>query len=541
MDLDRAKIQAILFRLGLIIVFNLIIVSSLLIVIFAPPIIATSLGFLETKRLNFENAKHWLQGAQAYIDPINTLTNYNIQSIVAWNNLLSISIVTANSLTKLDNQHIDYFSTLPTLVGQLTNLQPNLESLQQATHQSKVLSTIIAPHYLNLINYAFQLTTALKPILARDSTWLVLFQNNNELRSTGGFMGSYALITLHQNQDLQINIEDIYDADGQFKGFVQAPPGVYQYLSGGKGMRLPDANWSGDFPTAAQQVLAYFALGDKSQIDGVIAINNQVLIDLLKITGPLLLPDYDQVLTNDTVDYVLHHRPQEFFPGSIQKKHLINQAQSVLVNAIKYSTTKQKQAILQTLLTNLQQKNILFFSPHQELESLFQEWLVGGSLPTYTNENDILTLIESNVGINKVNQWVSRTVSLVAINDNQFQIIINFENQSPDTKYLNYYRVITRPEWQLNNITGQDTSLHQENIGQISSSTNKLYNEIGFLINIQPQAKKVVTITLDTPSGLKPSLILSKQPGLSATPYSITSPTGKTQSLVLDSDRFITW
>jgi len=58
---------------------------------------------------------------------------------------------------------------------------------------------------------------------------MVLLQNENELRASGGFIGSYGILTINDGkwQDLEIN--DVYQADGQLKGHVEPPAEIKKY------------------------------------------------------------------------------------------------------------------------------------------------------------------------------------------------------------------------------------------------------------------------------------------------------------------------
>lgn len=86
--------------------------------------------------------------------------------------------------------------------------------------------------------------------LYRKQTYLVLLQNNMELRPTGGFIGSFALLTFNKGQLLDFEVRDVYSTDGQLKGHVEPPTELKEHL-GEAGWYLRDSNWDPDFPTSA--------------------------------------------------------------------------------------------------------------------------------------------------------------------------------------------------------------------------------------------------------------------------------------------------
>jgi hypothetical protein len=48
--------------------------------------------------------------------------------------------------------------------------------------------------------------------------YLVLLQNEMELRATGGFIGSYGILSFQNGRLMGFDIKDVYEADGQLKG-----------------------------------------------------------------------------------------------------------------------------------------------------------------------------------------------------------------------------------------------------------------------------------------------------------------------------------
>jgi hypothetical protein len=61
-------------------------------------------------------------------------------------------------------------------------------------------------------------------------------------------------------------------------------PGLNEYLSAGKGLRLPDANWWPNFANSAEQILYFFENNKATNYQGVIAINLRVVEELLELT-----------------------------------------------------------------------------------------------------------------------------------------------------------------------------------------------------------------------------------------------------------------
>ena len=388
------------------------------------------------------------------------------------------------------------------------NLDPQLPanfllSLKKLNRQIK----IIPQDYLSI----------LEELLTGEENFIILLQNSDELRASGGFMGSYARVEIVDGVVKNFYIQDIYEADGQFAGRVEAPPGVREYLSGEQGMRLPDANWEADFPQAAKQILVYFALGKEKQIDHVVAINATFFNQVLQNLGQIYVPDYQVNIDFNNFSAVARADRQEFFPGSKQKTNFLTAAFTQIKIRLSQLTFREKVNLFKVVKVNLAAKNILFYSSQENLQNIFLKNNWAGALNI--DRDWYLYLLESNVGVNKANAQVSREVK---INLDEEQIEITWHNQNSDQEYINYQRVILPTTVKVTKITQdrQEVTLKDEEI--ITNSLGQDFKQIGFLAPVAPQQKSTVTIQLINHSTNQPiNLYLIKQSGLAATPYTI--------------------
>ncbi len=521
-----------------------LILLALLLTIVVPPLVSTQLGLSAFQDSNFKLAANYWRQANRVVEPLGSITQPFITDVATWKTSLALGEKIANDLELLYQQkQSTSIYDLPTniLVSHLPEYLTLLEELETNSASAKVIRPILNKYRLTETTAnAQEWIRALSPLLNRRSKWIVLLQNDNEIRATGGFMGSYAVVSINQGQIEAISIEDIYDADGQFKGFFPAPAGVKEYLSSGNGLRLPDSNWHPDFPSSAQQVLAYFALGKKPEIDGVVAVTNSVISELLKITGPIYLPDYQTSLTSDTIDSILQNRPQEFFPGSIQKKHLLSQAKIQLLSAITNLSVTDWQALFQVLNKQIKNNNVLFYSLDESVNHLFEKHQVNGKLSARNEAQDVLAIVESNVGINKSNQWQQRTVTLNIKDVAHPTITIKYHNQAPETveidqaKYVNYLRLLTSPSWQLQTVHINDAvateSWQQDSLTTIAGED---FFQAGGLVEVAPGTSASITIVFNRTKTDNQSLLLIKQPGLPETHYTALLPNGSSESFIL--------
>ncbi|MBI3627087.1 DUF4012 domain-containing protein, partial [Candidatus Uhrbacteria bacterium] len=132
--------------------------------------------------------------------------------------------------------------------------------------------------------------------------YLVVFENNSEMRATGGFMGSLALMDVYQGKikNLEIPQGGPYDFKGSLLARVISPQPLHLV---NPVWQMQDANWFFDWPTSAKKIIWFYQKSGGPSVDGVIALNTFVLRDLLKVTGPVDLPEYGKTI--DENDFLM--------------------------------------------------------------------------------------------------------------------------------------------------------------------------------------------------------------------------------------------
>lgn len=140
--------------------------------------------------------------------------------------------------------------------------------------------------------------------------YLVVFQNNHELRPTGGFMGSIALVDLQKGRIVNVEVPGggIYDWKGQLDSHIIAPTPL-QLVN--PRFEAHDSNWWSDFPSSAQKLQWFFEHSRGATVDGVIAVNANVLVDVLKVIGPLENSQFNVTLTPENALETLQYKVEE--------------------------------------------------------------------------------------------------------------------------------------------------------------------------------------------------------------------------------------
>lgn len=194
--------------------------------------------------------------------------------------------------------------------------------------------------------------------------YLVLFTNSSELRPTGGFPGSYGLLTFEKGAVKDFRADDIYNPDGQIKELI-APPLQLQHITPSWGMR--DAAWWIDFPTSAKKVMEYWQKGGGAAVDGVLSIKPDMLAGILKITGPISLPKYGLVLTSDNVLEQLQLEV-EANKEAAQPKQIIVDLAPQIFQRLASAPASQWAAMLTLFKNGLDTRDIMLYFTDEQLE-----------------------------------------------------------------------------------------------------------------------------------------------------------------------------
>jgi hypothetical protein len=182
--------------------------------------------------------------------------------------------------------------------------------------------------YGPLLDTYVKVSARLPAILGWDGPrrYLVLTQDPAELRPTGGFIGSFGILAFDKGRVTERRFQNVVSLDyTNTYPFVRPPPELADYLLGPtQSWQLADAGWSPDFPTSAQDALRIYTneSGDP-RIDGVFAITTHTIDELLKITGPINVPEYDvTIASGETTLKVLQLTRAPRKPGEDAKAFL---------------------------------------------------------------------------------------------------------------------------------------------------------------------------------------------------------------------------
>lgn len=214
--------------------------------------------------------------------------------------------------------------------------------------------------------------------------FLVLFQNNSEIRSSGGFIGSYAVVEVknYEIQSLTFNT-NIYALDNEFgkSNFILSPEPLNKFTEG-KTWALRDSNYDASFPDAGSDITYFYEKETGDKIDGVVALNAKIIIDLLKLTGPIYLPKYNLTISADNFYGETQYQVEKAYYDN-PENWVINEPKSFLKDLypeILSRAISSKMALLGLLKSELEKKEIVFYFKDPSKEELVLKQNLGGKV-----------------------------------------------------------------------------------------------------------------------------------------------------------------
>jgi len=246
-------------------------------------------------------------------------------------------------------------------------------------------------------------------------TYLLLFQNNTELRPAGGFIGVYAVVKVNKGQTEVIKLEgtEILDKNKP-QDWCPSPPEILQEELGVRCWFFRDSNWSPDFTVSAQKALDFYqaeAGVAAKEIDVVAAITPTVLEGLLKLTGPITVAGLEFTAANVTekLEYEVEYGYKKSGKNVSERKEIIKPLMLQLTHELASGLVFNLQTYFSLINDLVEQKHILAYALDEELNDLLKEYEWSGKIKE--TSGDYLLWVDANLAALKTDYALERTLS----------------------------------------------------------------------------------------------------------------------------------
>lgn len=383
-----------------------------------------------------------------------------------------------------------------------------------------------------------------------DRTYLVLFQNDKELRPTGGFLTAYSVMKVSKAKFDPVASDDIYNLDSKYKPTLEAPEAIVDLIKGpyvlSQNIRLRDMNYSPDYKVSMDMFSKEAEKVGMKGIDGIISVDTGLLVNLLDSLGEIGVPGFGNFSTKlepkcncPQVIYELESFADVEGPiiwDPITGKIILRPANSdnrkkiigPLMNSILANAFAQPKAKIPSLLNSIfksvVEKHVLFYLYDENAQKAVEGFGIAGTIDSYSG--DYIHISDSNLGGRKSNLYVKQEVEQeIAVNKEgliEKTVTITYKNPEKYDGWLNS----VLPNWVRVYVPEGSKLVDVEGLEKTYDTTNELGKTVfsGYF-KLRPEGVSKVTFkyTLPFKNTGDYKMFIQKQPGTDAPLYVVRS------------------
>ncbi len=379
-------------------------------------------------------------------------------------------------------------------------------------------------------------------------TYLVLFQNNTELRPGGGFIGTYAVVRVEEGDMDIVTVEGSGRLDARVPASFQTiPPKQIQEYLGINTWFFRDSNWFPDFEKSAQKALELYRLEGgvvADDIDMVIGVTPTVLERILAIIGPVTIENIEFTASNVTevLEYEVEYDYKERNIPFEERKRIIQPFFTHIIGAVKRSALFHLSDYLSLAQDMIQEKHILVYAPNNPERSVVAAYGADGVIQK--TDGDFLLWVDTNLAALKTDHAIERTLDYVIKKESTgiftSQARMNYNHTGNFDWRTSRYRTFAKIYVPKGAILTSVEIVHdgnRKNIPLSSIDSGEFLDKtwFGLFISIEPQTQKTVSLSYQLPETIQEqiitgaySVIIQKQLGTIAHGLTLLLDFGKT-------------
>lgn len=372
-----------------------------------------------------------------------------------------------------------------------------------------------------------------------EKKYVIWFQNSNEIRPTGGFIGSYATVSIDSGKIKNIYIDDIYNPDGQIdvRNIKTTPPEPIKTFLGEEVLYLRNSNWDPDFTKSAKSFDdIYFKITGES-IDGYIALDLKFVENLLRVTKPVFLASYNEDINSENLDErAQYYSGFDYKEGSADKKSFLTILGSKLLEKVFALKKEDFPKLITEVGRSLEERHLQIYLNNNQINSLLTENKWDGRL--VETSGDYLYVVNANLGGTKSNYYIDNKMtyeinSMTRDGLLRANLYLDYKNNAendawPGGPYTDYVRVLVQDGSKLTgakiiNNVGEEKDIFKDMV----VSKVGTYTSFETSFKLLPKESTRLVISYDLPQsvsmtkeGSSYNLYWQKQPGTSEDSFS---------------------
>lgn len=487
-----------------------------------------------------------------------------IEAIKPYQDFLGLKAEATSSADTTEDRIAFLTESVEGLLPHLDEIEQKLSSIKSLVSQidsSKYPITIqnfeVRQNIIKVQNSLDEIYTFLKDgrpilenvswLLGKDSPrkYFLLFQNDAELRPSGGFWTAYGILKVDNGKVTPLISDDIYSLDDKFKSTIPAPRPIKDYHINIPYWYLRDMNISPDFPTNAQTFLENYQKISSETFDAIIAIDTAVLVDLVDVLGRIGVPGYGNFSAEPDkrcygcpqIIYQLEYiagKPRSYIADD-RKGFLAPLMHSILSNAM--GAPKEKiTPLAEAFFKNIHNKHIIFYFLDDQLQQAGNLANITASIQKTDANTDYLHLNDSNMASAKTNLFLEQTIKHQIISkDSQVshQVTVTYTNPYKASncnlekgdlclnapKYRNWFRFYTPTGSTLIKMTGSE--IQPLKYEELDKQVFEGFYGDKYPLYSQSSTKVTIQYISSVPASKDYQLLLQKQAGTKPVTYQL--------------------
>jgi hypothetical protein len=275
----------------------------------------------------------------------------------------------------------------------------------------------------------------------QEKTFLILFQNNMELRPGGGYIGSFGILKVKNGKITKMETHDTSNFDERIPDGITPPYPIKETLKV-LSWKLRDSNFSPDFLVNAQKAEEFYKIGKGEEtFDGIFAVNANVLTSFLKVTGPIEIPGFPGKYSSENALVDLEYQVEKAFYGQNinvrQRKEILGLFGKEIIKKVFSLGLMEKAKLAEIILQDLKSKDIQLYFRDTQLQkeiagigwsgTVDQEW-----------QKDYLMIADANLGAFKSDRVIKRSM----------EYFVDFSKETPEAVLkITYDHTAKEKDW----------------------------------------------------------------------------------------------
>lgn len=270
------------------------------------------------------------------------------------------------------------------------------------------------------------------------ANYLVEVLDSTELRPGGGFIGNYGIATLIGGRltSARITDVDLLDKPYEFAGHVIPYPAAYTWFDLAPGSwSFRDSNLDADFPTVARYgEQTYRQEGGNVPVQGVIAISPALIEHALSITGPIAVPEYQEIITAQNLITRIHYRQlggrtagagSELIPSpdghSSERKRFTELLGEHFLARVRQLPSSDLSKFLLLMIDAVRSKDLQVYFNSSVAENVLHRFGLDAAIQSPAG--DSLFVVDANISPNKANSFIVNTLDDQVTIDSQGNVL----------------------------------------------------------------------------------------------------------------------